>query len=175
MTSRRSSFTAPLLALVLFTLAGCSAATEPSPTLAKGEEEFLTEGSAFAEYETTIRSIDELLPEGRAYPPGLPANFLPNDGVLMEGAARNVAYFTWLCAWESEYLDAFTADDEERLTQAESMITAWETLDFYTTVIVDPERGWVSNVLRPMELGDPSGVKADHTALCHMYPTVESQ
>lgn len=168
-----------LISTVLCVLAaGCSTpgaeADQPKVESQPGGLKYLTEGSAVDEYHAAIRDIGEPLPEGQHYPPGLPEHFLPVDGYLEEGAARNQAWFTWLCAWETEYLQAFASDSSTQ-AHAEMMIERWATMDFYLNVIVDPERGWVSNVVAPMQLGDPTGVRADHRQLCGQFPTVSSE
>lgn len=132
----------------------------------------LDEGSAASEYREAIEAIPLPLPDGRAYPDALPANFLPEDGYLQEGGARNQAWFTWLCAWEADYLNA--SDDAQRQHAAE-MISEWPEMHFYQEVMVDPERGWVANVVTPLELGDPSGVRTDFANNCgDQFPTVAS-
>lgn len=156
--------------------AGCGVvpqvgASEPQSEPQPGGLKYLTQGSAVEEYQAAIRDIGEPLPEGQDYPPGLPENFLPVGGYLEQGAARNQAWFTWLCAWETEYLAAFNSDSA-RQARAETMVEDWAKMGFYLNVIVDPERGWVSNVIEPMRLGDPTGVRADHRQLCDQFPTV---
>lgn len=180
-STRRKLFAAMSAASLTLAVAGCTqpaVSNQPSndvpPESAAEELNFLTEGSAYEEYVATIDSIAEPLPSGRSFPPGLPENFLPVDGVLEVGGARNQAYFTWLCAWESEYLDAFSAGDSQRTETAEAMIVRWSEMDFYLNVMIDPEKGWVKNVVDPMKLGDPGGVKADHE-ICHNYPTVDAE
>jgi len=132
----------------------------------------LTDGDAADEYHSTIDKIPEPLPAGVAYPASLPADFLPTDGVLEAGAARNVAWYTWLCAWESEYLDARALPDDKRQAVAEAEIAKWPDMDFYAHVVVDDTKSWESSVLKPMQLGDPSGVDGEHNLMCPIYPTV---
>lgn len=151
-----------------------AATGKPQGESQQGGLKYLTEGSAVEEYLAAIRDIGEPLPEGQDYPPGIPDHFLPVSGYLEEGAARNQAWFTWLCAWETEYLQAF-ASDSSRQVHAEAMIEQWAKMDFYLNVIVDPDRGWVSNVVAPMRLGDPTGVRADHRQLCGQFPTISSE
>ena len=177
---------AGIAVLLLASVAGCSSlegsaisSTNESEvsdnTPSQPSVEYLDDEIASQEYEEAISLIDEPLPTGVSYPPGLPSNFLPSDGGrLQTGAARNQAWFTWLCAWEAEYLDNFSSDVDAQ-KNAEDMIARWAEMDFYSSVVVDPEQGWVSNVLDPMLLGDPSGVRADHLQLCSHYPTVSAQ
>jgi hypothetical protein len=82
------------------------------------------------------------------------------------GAGRNVPHFTWLCAWESEYLTAIAEKDAERQVEAEWMLTKWSTGSFYLTVMSDPSKGRVRTVLDPMRYGDPSGVNRNKPQTC---------
>jgi hypothetical protein len=168
-----------ILVVALAAVSGCSLAAcavlppvgaqlaDSSPPTAP---EYLTEGPAADEYLATITSIPEPLPAGETYPAGLPATFVPDDGVLETGSARNQAWFTWLCAWETEYVDS--VGDEERRAEAEIMIARWAEMDFYRNVIDDHDKGWIEDVLEPMFLGDSSGVKTELAQSCAAYPTV---
>ncbi|NEM92492.1 hypothetical protein [Galbitalea soli] len=151
----------------------------PGKTVPSAEPSFvaLTKGSAAEEYKRNIAAVPEPLPSGRAYPPGLPADFVPDpeDGLLEAGGARNVVWYTWLCAWESSYLDSFAAGDKAKTALAESMLERWATMDFYQNVEDDPEKGFITHVLDPMKLGDPSGVKQDYQSLCGELPTVAAK
>ena len=80
-------------------------------------------------------------------------------GTMQSGAGYVVAQYTWLCAWESEYLTAMAKDDAERQVAAEAMLTTWLTSEFY--MAPDPNRGWVTSVLDPVGFGDSSGVVRD--------------
>jgi len=139
---------------------------------AASEPPWLTTGSAADEYQATISAIGKPLPSGVAYPPGLPPGFVAGDAHLGKGAARNVAEFTWLCAWETEYTMALTKRDADRQAAAESMISEWATMDFYQNVIVDPGHEWVVTVLNPLKLGDPKGLQQEVRNTCPLYPTV---
>lgn len=161
-------------------MVGCSTSPSVSPApvvthLAPPPKDldYLTEGSAADEYRTAVAAIEQPLPDGRDYPPGLPAGFTPTDGYLEAGAARNQANFTWLCAWEKEYMAADLAKDPARVTAAAAKLEWWATGPFYTQVMSDPDRGWVSNVLGPMRLGDSSGILADYRQMCSYFPTVD--
>lgn len=136
--------------------------------------QWLTDGAAAEEYRTTVAQIERPLPKGRAYPPGLPVDFVPapGEGVLEAGAARNQAWYTWLCAWEHEYLTATDSGDEARAAQAAAMAEWWAAGPFYTKVVSDPDRGWVTNVVEPLRAGDSSGVRADYQQTCSSFPTV---
>jgi hypothetical protein len=132
----------------------------------------LTDDAATQEYRAATAAIEQPLPEGVDYPASLPAGFVPADGYLEAGAGRNQANVTWLCAWEGAYLSAEDADDAPGLTRAATMLESWATSDFYTHVMVDPERGWVTNVLVPMRRGDSTGIRTEHTQMCSQFPTV---
>ena len=130
----------------------------------------VTTGQAYYEYLDAIENMEHPLPDGAAYPVGVPeglgAGKTPDGGIGQSGAGRNVANFAWLCAWESEYLAAIEAGDDRRQVAAESMLTAWSTGDFYLHTMVDEEQGWVKNVINPMTFGDSSGVERDRPGTC---------
>ena len=157
---------------------GASAPAASSPSLSVEQPvagtQWLTDGAAAEEYRTTVAQIEQPLPKGRAYPPGLPVDFVPapDAGVLEVGAARNQAWYTWLCAWEHEYLTATDSGDGARGAQAAAMVEWWATGPFYTDFVSDPDRGWVTNVVEPLRAGDSSGVRADYHQTCSSFPTV---
>lgn len=134
----------------------------------------LDDKSARNEYAAAIAKVGQPLPTGLAYPSGLPAGFIPPDGVLQEGAARNQVFFTWLCAWEGEYLSAEAAQNTDRQAEATAELTWWSTGWFYTQVEQDPSHGWIADVLTPLQVGDSSGVRAEYNNMCTKYPTVPS-
>lgn len=190
---RSSRALVPVAALCLLAsmlLTGCSSPDEapddeeknasaaqatPLPEALPGGFVALSKESGSEEYLDAIADIDNPLPEGVDYPDGLPADFFASDGLLQEGAGRNQAWFTWLCAWEGEYLDALADGDVQRLAESESMIAAWAEMPFYRDVVDDSSGGWVSNVVEPMRRGDPDGVKFEHRSMCPAYPAVAAR
>lgn len=174
----RPAVAAVLAAGLAFCVTACAAGSTPPSTPANqsGQTQWLTAGSAAAEYQATVQSITEPLPPGRAFPPGLPKNFIPKGVSAEKGLARDQAEFTWLCAWEDEYLAQFSkSSSSPALTRAERMITLWGKSSFYLDVEIDPGHGWIKNVVDSMKLGDPSGVQQDDDHMCAAYPTVTSQ
>lgn len=151
-----------------------STAPTPSPAVTSVVNETpegpprVTTGEAYAEYRAAIDQMEHPLPAGAAYPLGVPEGLdagAQGDGMLESGAGRNLAYFSWLCAWEAEYLSAVDAADDRRKVEAASMITAWSTSDFYLAM-GDADHGWVTNVVGPMKFGDASGVEQDLPNTC---------
>ncbi|NEM92491.1 hypothetical protein [Galbitalea soli] len=136
-----------------------------------------TESSANAEYKRSIAKMPAPLPSGTSFPASISAAELPpaGEGIVEEGIGRNKAWFTWLCAWEASYLDAYAAGDAKQSKLAASMIELWSRSDFYRDSVDDPSHGWVDNVIAPMKLDDPSGVKQDHESMCADYPTVPTK
>lgn len=130
----------------------------------------VTSGQGYFEYLAAIKAMEHPLPGGAEYPIGVPegldAGVTANgDGLAESGGGATIAHFTWLCAWESEYLAAVDAGDDRRLVDAQAMITSWADSDFYVAM-GDAEGGWVNNVVSPMRVGDPSGVKKDRVGVC---------
>ena len=160
------------------TAAPAAAEASPSPSVEQpvADTHWLTDGSAADEYRTTVAQIEQPLPKGRAYPPGLPVDFVPapGAGMLEAGAARSQAWFTWLCAWEGDYLAATDSGDEVRTARAAAMVAWWPTGPFYTGFVSDPDRGWVTNVVQPLRAGDSSGVSNDYQHTCSSFPTVDA-
>ncbi|QDZ15867.1 hypothetical protein [Humibacter ginsenosidimutans] len=85
---------------------------------------WLTADSATKEYKDTIDSMPFPLPKGKSYPPRLPDGFVPDSdsGELQTGAAEDQVWFTWLCAWESDYLGSTSKDDATASDHALTMI-----------------------------------------------------
>jgi hypothetical protein len=154
------------------TLPGNPLVEEPDGT------ERVTSGQAYFEYLAAIESMEHPLPDGAEYPIGVPDGLDAGQtgdgtGVLESGAGGTIAHFSWLCAWESEYLAAVTAGDDRRLVAAESMITSWSTSGFYLAMD-DTERAWVGNVVAPMRIGDSTGVRQDRTQTCAQAGIVDA-
>lgn len=147
-------------------------AAEPvrSPVNATPEgPERLKEGLNYFEYLAAIERMEFPLPPGAEYPEGIPeaADQTPIEwqGLASNAVGSSIAHYTWLCAWETDYLDAFEQDDLERRAVAEVMINRWTETDYYAT-IVDPDQAWIKNVTDPMSFGKSSGVKADRGQNC---------
>ncbi|CAO1653898.1 DUF1707 domain-containing protein [Salinibacterium sp. NYA9b] len=125
----------------------------------------VTEGTAYFEYLAAIEAMPETLPSGAAYPAGVPEGLdsgQTDGGVVQSGLGATVAHFTWLCAWEAEYLTAADDEDAERLVAAEAMLTQWPSYDF----VSDPDGGWAANVLEPLSFGDTAGLQRDFPQTC---------
>jgi hypothetical protein len=141
--------------------------------------ERIQEGTAYYEYLAAIEAMPDPLPAGAEFPDGIPAGLdtgpfysgdapgaedgtAEPDGIMEAGAGRNVAYFTWLCAWEGEYLAAFDDGDAERQVDAAAMLSKFPGYQ----LLGGTEADWAQAVLAPMNVGDPSGVRADFPQMC---------
>lgn len=127
--------------------------------------ERIQEGTGYFEYLAAIKAMSDPLPAGAEYPDGVPNGLDsgPSNGAVLEtGAGANVAHFTWLCAWEGEYLTAVSSNDAQRQVSAEAMLTKWPQFGY----VGDPSGGWTQNVLTLMSFGDASGVKLDFPQTC---------
>ncbi|MFC5931170.1 hypothetical protein D6T64_13380 [Cryobacterium melibiosiphilum] len=127
----------------------------------------VTTGTGYFEYQAAIDAMEDPLPAGAAYPTGVPEGLdsgSSSAGMMQSGAGNVVAHYTWLCAWESEYLTSMAEKDAQRQVAAEAMLTKWSTSEFY--IASDPNRGWVETVLDPVRFGDPSGVARDQPQSC---------
>lgn len=164
-----------LAAGIAIALSGCTGQA-PSVSDAAIEQprvNVITSAEAVEEYTSTIVAITEPLPKGEAYPEPVASNFVYTEDVLASGTGRSQAQFTWLCAWETNYLDAFADGKAKRVRAAEKMIAKWAHSEFYLATIDEPNHLWIVSVLDPMQAGDPSGVRAEHQSLCSQYPTTE--
>lgn len=127
-------------------------------------------GRTYAEY---VRAIEDLppLPARAEYPEGVPATAEPSEPIKAEtGAGAVIASFTWLCAWEVEYLEARDEDAHDRVLAAEEALRSWG--EFMPYPPVDFEQ-WSANVLAPLDFDDPSGVRTDQPQACSqagIYP-----
>jgi len=127
----------------------------------------VTSGTGYFEYQAAIDAMEDPLPAGAAYPNGVPEGLdsgSSSAGMMQSGAGSVVAHYTWLCAWESEYLTSIAEKDAKRQVAAEAMLTKWSTSEFY--IASDPNRGWVESVLDPVRFGDSSGVARDQPQSC---------
>ena len=167
-----SAITVALLLIVLLPLLFVVATASKTDSVVKSHPvgpARITEGTGYYEYQAAIKAMADPLPAGAEYPDGVPAGLdsgSNSSGIMEAGAGKVVAHFTWLCAWESEYLSAISAKDAERQVAAESMLIKWSTSPFYLDVMSDPDKGWVTNVINPMKFGDASGVKQDRPQTC---------
>ncbi|WP_199280102.1 hypothetical protein [Salinibacterium sp. CAN_S4] len=128
--------------------------------------ERVSDGQAYAEYLAEIDAL-EPLPEGAEWPIGVPAGLDAGsqpEGMLESGAGTNVARFTWLCAWEDEYVDAEDAGADERKVAAADQLEWWSAQPFLSQW--DPGGGWTRNVILPMRFDDSSGIRADFPNSC---------
>jgi hypothetical protein len=79
------------------------------------------------------------------------------------GTGAVIAAFTWLCAWESEYLEARDAQAYDRVLVAEDALHSWADFTPYPPSSRD---AWSENVLAPLDFDNPSGVRADRPQAC---------
>ncbi|WP_250445928.1 hypothetical protein [Actinotalea sp. C106] len=125
------------------------------------------EGRAYAEYQVAIADLPHPLPPGAVYPAGVPEGLdggVHEDAVMEVGAGATTAHFTWLCAWEVEYLTAFYADDHPRVLVAEDMLRAFP--DVVPPSWTDTATVWAPMVTGPLDFADPSGVEKDVRGTC---------
>lgn len=122
-----------------------------------------TEGRTYVEYARAIEALPALPPNAQ-YPEGVVAGPEPTEPVAVEtGVGAVIADFTWLCAWETEYLDARDTKAYDRVLVAEDALRSWKDLTPFDPQSFD---GWATNVLAPLGFDDPSGVRADRPEAC---------
>ena len=126
----------------------------------------VSEGRAYAEYQATIAMLDPL-PAGAAWPEGVPKGLdagREDSGVMQAGAGANIAQFTYLCAWEAEYISAEQVDDPKRLTTA--LLALEDFADGAFMSAASPDGGWKLNVISPLTFADSSGLRRDFPGTC---------
>lgn len=125
------------------------------------------DGRAYEEYRATIATLGAL-PEGAEWPDGVPEGLdvgrSEGGGIMQAGAGANVAQFTYLCAWEAEYISAEQANDAKRLTAALSTLEDFAEGPFMSAV--SPDGGWKQNVISALTFADSSGLRLDFPGTC---------
>jgi hypothetical protein len=122
-----------------------------------------TVGRTYAEYAQEIALLPALPPVAE-YPEGVPKELAPAEPVMAEtGTGAVIADFTWLCAWETEYLTAKDANAYGRVLIAERALNAWAD---FTPFPRESQDAWAASVLAPVGFDDPSGVRADRPNAC---------
>lgn len=126
------------------------------------------------EYEHYRTLMSYPLPAGRAYPSSMYKRVESVKGPAFQaGIGRNQVWFTWLCAWEENYLKATALKADAQKYLAASNIKRWPRMSFYRTVVDDPSHVWVREVINPLEKGSSTGVAEDYQATCTSYPTAK--
>lgn len=125
------------------------------------------EGRAYEEYRAAITTLGSL-PVGAAWPEGVPEGIdvgsAEGSGIMQSGMGANVAQFTYLCAWEAEYISAEHADDAKRLATALSTLEDFADSSFMSDL--SPDGGWWLNVISPLTFADSSGLRHDFPGAC---------
>ncbi|GAB3605656.1 hypothetical protein GCM10027413_10650 [Conyzicola nivalis] len=185
-----------MLAAMVFALAvsGCATATDnvvepaaqatqtptPAPTLTESEllawQQFaannpgsLGPGEGEIEYAQARRDFPLAMPEGTTIPETTAFDFYAPGGALGRGAGYGLVSWTWLCATETELLDAIDEGDDARADESFAQLEAWmalpselrvlEGLDAFRSVVIDPARA-----------GDTEGLEADRQSWCAQAP-----
>jgi hypothetical protein len=126
-------------------------------------------GEGELEYAEAVREFPLAMPEGTAFPKTTAFSFYAADGLLDRGAGNGLASWTWLCATETELLDALDAGDNARSATSFDALEAWmslpaevrmlEGLDSFRSVVIEPARA-----------GDTTGLEADRVSWCAQAP-----
>jgi len=178
MSTKSRVSAAALLVVALLTVSGCaSAAGDPGDTTAAATQQPSPEPTAVAltpqelavwqsredadsrvlgpgdgelEYAAARRDFPLPMPEGTAIPATPNFDFYVPDGTVGRGMGAGLVSWTWLCATETELVDALEQGDERRAANTFAQLEAWmalpadvrvfEGLDAYRSVVVDPAR-----------------------------------
>jgi len=148
--------------------ASSAAATAQIVTSLPSGEDRVTEGPAFQEYASIIADLPAL-PEGAEWPSGVPAGTVvgvvpDGSGVMEAGLGQNIANYTYVCAWEFEYLTAASKGDDDRMDAAYLALSAWSTDDFWAGS--DPSRIWAAHTLGPLLDGNVNNLRLDVPTMC---------
>ncbi|WP_411698293.1 hypothetical protein [Conyzicola sp.] len=152
----------------------------PSPTLTESEllawqqmaannPDSLGPGEGEIEYAAARRDFPLAMPEGTAIPETTAFDFHTPGGIYERGAGAGLVSWTWLCATETELLDAIDEGDDARTDESFAQLEAWmalppevrvlEGLDAFRSVVIDPARE-----------GDTTGLEADRQSWCAQAP-----
>lgn len=107
------------------------------------------------------------LPDGVDWPTLLPEQFNSPDSRLQDGVPEVILAQYWLCAWENETLRHFAAG--ENTETAFAYVQSFTTLQAYQRSFVDPENGWIRDVVEPARAGDFTGMQADFNNSCGYF------
>jgi hypothetical protein len=152
----------------------------PTPTLTEGEllawkqmaannPDALGPGEGEAEYAQARSEFPLAMPEGTAIPETTSFSFYAPGGILGRGAGYGLVSFTWLCATETELLDAIDADDPDRADASFVQLELWMALPSKQRVLegIDAFR---SVVVEPARAGDTKPLEADRQSWCAQAP-----
>jgi hypothetical protein len=161
-----------LLAVALLAVSGCtSSADAPEPvasaapsaapaltpeelaaweSMAENNPAGLGPGEGEVEYTRARLAFPLPMPAGTAIPEKTSFDFHTPGGIYDRGMGAGLVSWTWLCATESELLDALEEDDASRADATFDQLEAWmalpaevrmfEGLDAYRSVVIDPAR-----------------------------------
>lgn len=132
---------------------------------APGATRILT-GRAYLEYLVAQHALGAL-PRGASWPVGVPAQAgygAVGGGLLRPDSGTDTAYFTYLCAWESEAIDAFDSEQRGRTARASRRIgsffeTAW-------ALRISRDGVWAAGVYLPTQSGNYAGMRFDLRGSC---------
>ncbi|MBI5159827.1 MAG: hypothetical protein HY996_00160 [Micrococcales bacterium] len=126
----------------------------------------LLTGRAYAEYLAAQRPLGPL-PAGSSWPLGVPPQGgygAVGGGLLRPGSGTDTAYFTYLCAWESDYLAARAVDEASRADRARGAIARF--FDSAWARRISPDGVWAAAVSLPLLTGNDAGVQYDRPDTC---------
>lgn len=159
-------FTAGASALIAVAIAAVGLNAANAQTYA-GSLKLLTFSQANTDLENEAVSFEAQLPVGVDWPTKLPESFNTSGARFEDSVPEVMLAQYWLCAWESDVLQqvAQGQDPSAPLEQVRS----FTNLRVYQDNFIDPENGWIRDVVDPALTGDFSGVQTDFSNSCGYF------
>lgn len=152
----------PLTLFLLLSGTGCGSVDSGSGGPGDNRNgRFVSAAEMPALVQKSIADFPEPLPPGVKWFRQVPAHLTDPNTKYEPGVADWATAFYWLCSWESRYIKSFNSSDEPLVSKSLTMVARWTDLPVYKAHMEDPDKGWLREVLRPAQLGDPSGIKRE--------------
>lgn len=153
---RRPHSTAALAALLaLGALTGCAVDTPPA------DGGVLIEPNEVpAAWQEAIDDAPGELPDGLVWPSAPPADLLEEGSLTEADLPAMMISDYWLCAWEVEYLDALSRQDDAVAERALDLVKQYAELPVVEKNFIDLP-AWYASVVEQAVDGDPTGIEND--------------
>ncbi|WP_157834236.1 hypothetical protein [Leucobacter sp. PH1c] len=146
------------LGILVLILAGTTACTGEAPGEPGTETRFISAREWTAEYERTVASFPERLPEGFQFA----EHPSPPRGQIAESLGEAEAYFQWYCAWLGLALES---SDSAVRAEGMTQLRRFPETSWAVDHLEDPDGVW-EQTLESAELGDLGGLAEFHRTDC---------
>lgn len=171
----RNASSAIVLAAFVFALAGCastSASADGFSDAASGIQNGPPPGSVTAQdtldqWQPSVESFPKPLPSGVTWP-SKPPKSLAENSLSEVGRAPVAAAFYWMCAWESEYLEAEDRGDAKAGALALDSLSSFGDLPIVKEHFRDVS-AWTQDVVTRSRDGDSSILRESFSSGCSTF------